>query len=129
MRILYDAQSLTSFASAWVYLRAHPGMPVASGVPLEPGDTDLAKADPLECWQELFGGTPPWLLSYVADRALGHLESSQELNAAVDSYPRTFPVWDWLASIHDPLQQTYGRNLGLVGDGRTVLRYRAQQPK
>lgn len=61
----------------------------------------------------------PQLLLYVQDRDLWRwkLPDSREVSAALRSYPFDFEVWNRLA----------GNSGGLIDEGRTILRYQAQQ--
>jgi hypothetical protein len=61
---------------------------------------DLSRSGAVLAWQHFHPGEPvPDLLRYVEDQDLWHwkLPHSDEVNAALGSYPRRFEVWDELA--------------------------------
>lgn len=63
---------------------------------------------------------PPWIVQYIEDRDLWlwRLPHSKEINAALQSYPHKFAVWDELAE----------RNLEeFILEGRATLRYQCQR--
>lgn len=64
----------------------------------------------------------PWLVSYVEDRDLGkwELPLSHEINAAIDSYPFEFKVWDALDRIY-PANSIL--ESPLVVEGKSILRF------
>jgi len=63
---------------------------------------DLAHSGAILAWEHFHAGKPaPSLLLYVEDRDLWKqsLPHSEEVNAAINSYPRTFADWDLLATM------------------------------
>jgi len=67
-------------------------------------------------WQHFHPGKPaPPILVYVEDRDLWtqKLPNSEEINAAINSYPRRFPDWDAMAAF--PIER-------LAGEGAPLLR-------
>ncbi len=129
MKVYYDASRLASFAAAWVARRKHPEADLVPTPPaaLLDGDLDLTNADPLRVWESLYPERQaPWLVRFVADRQDHKLDYSQEVCAAVDSYPQTFAAWDALAEL-DPVAHSYGVRKGLIDEGRVVLRFKAVQ--
>jgi len=61
---------------------------------------DLSHSGAILAWQHFHGdAAPPPLLRYVEDQDLWSwkLPGSEEVNAAIGSYPRRFEVWDALA--------------------------------
>ncbi len=68
-----------------------------------------------EQWAEHKPGTP-WPLAYARDREHFFLPDSQAINAAIESFPLTLPVWD-------DLQET--PPLTLVHVGNAILRWKA----
>lgn len=72
---------------------------------------------------ERFCGPGPfpwsWIIDYTEDRDLwrNRLPGTEEINAAIASYPRTFEAWDEIAA------NGYGP---LFLDGKVILRYKRQ---
>lgn len=66
--------------------------------------------------QEYFGQRSHWLIDYVEDRDLWkwQLENSQEINAAIASYPKGFDEWEKLWE-RDPNE--------LITEGAAIKRY------
>ena len=63
---------------------------------------DLEQSGATLAWHHFHGDTPlPSLLAYVEDQDLWRwkLPASEEINAAISSYPRRFEVWDELAEM------------------------------
>jgi oligoribonuclease NrnB/cAMP/cGMP phosphodiesterase (DHH superfamily) len=79
---------------------------------------DLERAGCTLAWDFYFPGEGrPWLLPYVEDKDLWRwkLPGSQEVTAALQSYSRSFKVWDKL------LRQGLD---ALVAEGKPILRYK-----
>lgn len=69
------------------------------------------------------GIAAPWLVDYTEDRDLWRhaLPHSQEINAALRSYPLDFELWDRFGAVRDVVNQTF-----LVQEG-TAIRRRERQ--
>lgn len=82
---------------------------------------DLTKSGATGAWDYFkIKGEMPWIVSYVEDRDLNRwkLPHSHEINAAMDSYPFNFRVWDTLERLyHNPQESP------LVKDGKCILRF------
>ena len=80
---------------------------------------DLDKSGAVLAWEWAYGTAPPWLLRYVQDKDLWtwQLPASREINAALNSYPHDFHVWDSLTQ--DTLEQ----------EGRAIQRYEREAVK
>ncbi len=73
---------------------------------------DMKKSGAVLAWEWAHPEPTPWLLQYIQDKDLWEwrLPGSREINAALDSYPFDFQVWDGLT------QET------LEVEGRAILR-------
>jgi len=73
---------------------------------------DMKKSGAVLAWEWAHPEPAPWLLQYIQDKDLWEwrLPKSREINAALDSYPFDFQVWDGLS------QDT------LEIEGRAILR-------
>jgi hypothetical protein len=82
---------------------------------------DLSHSGARLAWDHFFPGQPrPWLVDYTEDRDLWrwNLPESQAVNAALCSYPMTFPAWDDLARRgHE----------SLIPEGQAILRYQEEE--
>jgi len=77
---------------------------------------DMEHSGAVLAWRYFQPAAPtPELLRYVEDQDLWHwaLPDSQEVNAAIAAYPRTFEAWDELA--RRPVEE-------LVREGRSIVR-------
>ena len=76
---------------------------------------DLSHSGAVLAWQHFHDEEVPSLLEYVEDQDLWtwKLPSSEEVNAAIASYPRTFETWDGLAA--RPIE-------ALVAEGTPLVR-------
>jgi len=76
---------------------------------------DLSHSGAVLAWRHFHEDEPPTLLEYVEDQDLWawKLPHSEEVNAAIGSYPRTFEAWDELAS--RPIE-------ALVAEGEPLVR-------
>lgn len=69
------------------------------------------------------GLNSPWLVDYTEDRDLWRhkLPHSEEINAALRSYPLDFDLWDRFGAVKDVVNQTF-----LVGEGTAIRRSERQ---
>ena len=60
---------------------------------------DMKKSGAVLAWEWAHPEPAPWLLQYIQDKDLWEwrLPNSREINAALDSYPFDFQVWDGLS--------------------------------
>lgn len=86
---------------------------------------DMSKSGATLAWEyfkKRLKGEMPWLVSYTEDRDLWKfdLPLSKEINAALDSYPFDFRMWDALERLY-PSSNIL--NSPLVTEGRSILRF------
>jgi oligoribonuclease NrnB/cAMP/cGMP phosphodiesterase (DHH superfamily) len=74
---------------------------------------DQSKSGAVLAWEWTHQTEAPWLLQYVQDKDLWHwvLPRSREINAALNSYPYDFKIWDGFA------------REALEVEGTAILRY------
>lgn len=84
---------------------------------------DMERSGARLTWEHFFPDVQPhWLVLYAEDRDLWawKLWESRAVNAALASYPHDFAVWDEMGKRH------HLPSLGLVNEGRAILRYQQQ---
>ena len=99
-----------STASLWILDHHVTAQAALAGLPY--AYFDMKKSGAVLAWEWAHPEPAPWLLQYIQDKDLWEwrLPKSREINAALDSYPFDFQVWDNLTQ--DTLEL----------EGRAILR-------